>query len=107
MIGIDKYFNLTDFTSMVKTSAVEEVSTASALRQTVTEQPETQHRVAEESETSLISDLALILVVAAIATVIFKRLRQPVVLGYIVAGFLVSPHCGFFPTVVGEANINF
>ena len=49
MIGIDKYFNLTDFTSMVKTSAVEEVSTASALRQTVTEQPETQHRVAEES----------------------------------------------------------
>ena len=41
---------------------------------------------------SLISDLALILVLGAISTLIFKRLRQPIVLGYIVAGFLASPH---------------
>lgn len=41
---------------------------------------------------SLVKDLALILVVAGIVTLVFKRLKQPLVLGYIVAGFLVSPH---------------
>ena len=60
----------------------------------------------EKSETNLISDLALILVVAGIATVLFKRLKQPVVLGYIVAGFLVGPHFGYFPTVIDEGNIH-
>ena len=55
----------------------------------------------------MISDLGLILVVAGIATVLFKRLKQPVVLGYILAGFLVGPHFGYFPTVVDEANIDF
>ena len=40
----------------------------------------------------LIKDLALILMVAGIVTLIFKRLKQPLVLGYIMAGFLVSPH---------------
>ena len=56
---------------------------------------------------SLISDLALILVLGAIATVIFKMLKQPVVLGYIVAGFLASPHFAFLPSVAGDANIEF
>ena len=56
---------------------------------------------------SLISDLALILVLGAVATVIFKMLKQPVVLGYIVAGFLASPHFALLPSVVGEANIEF
>ncbi len=56
---------------------------------------------------SLISDLALILVLGAIATVIFKMLKQPVVLGYIVAGFLASPHFDLLPSVVSEANIEF
>ncbi len=56
---------------------------------------------------SLISDLALILVLGAIATVVFKMLKQPVVLGYIVAGFLASPHFTLLPSVVGEANIEF
>lgn len=56
---------------------------------------------------SLIGDLALILVLGAIATVIFKKLKQPVVLGYIVAGFLASPHFDMFPSVVSEANIEF
>ena len=41
---------------------------------------------------SLISDLALILVLGALSTLIFKKLKQPIVLGYIVAGFLASPH---------------
>ena len=39
----------------------------------------------------LIKDLALILVVAGIVTLVFKRLKQPLVLGYIMAGFVVSP----------------
>ena len=56
---------------------------------------------------SLISDLALILVLGAIATVIFKMMKQPVVLGYIVAGFLASPHFALLPSVAGEANIEF
>jgi CPA2 family monovalent cation:H+ antiporter-2 len=41
---------------------------------------------------SFIQDLALIMLVAGVVTVIFHRLRQPVVLGYIVAGFLIGPH---------------
>ena len=40
----------------------------------------------------LIKDLALMLVVAGMVTLVFKKLKQPLVLGYIVAGFLVSPH---------------
>ena len=56
---------------------------------------------------SLISDLALILVLGAIATVIFKMLKQPVVLGYIVAGFLASPHFALLPSIAVEANIEF
>jgi len=56
---------------------------------------------------SLIGDLALILVLGAVATVVFKMLRQPVVLGYIVAGFLASPQFGFLPSVVSESNIEF
>lgn len=40
----------------------------------------------------LVKDLALILIVAGIVTIVFKKLKQPLVLGYVVAGFLVSPH---------------
>src|SRR5690606_31149884 len=54
----------------------------------------------------LIHDLALILVSAAVTTLIFKRIRQPVVLGYIIAGFLVGPHVKFIPTVADTANID-
>ena len=50
---------------------------------------------------SLVKDLALILVVAGIVTLVFKRLKQPLVLGYIVAGFLVSPHMPYLMSVVG------
>ncbi len=56
---------------------------------------------------SLISDLALILMLGAVATVVFKMLKQPIVLGYIVAGFLASPHFALLPSVVSEANIEF
>lgn len=56
---------------------------------------------------ALVGDLALIMVLAAIAIVVFKMLKQPVVLGYIVAGFLASPHLDWFPSVVSEKNIEF
>lgn len=54
---------------------------------------------------SLITDLALILVVAGVVTLLFKKLRQPLVLGYIVAGFLVSPHMPYTMSVVDKADI--
>ncbi len=47
----------------------------------------------------LISDLGLILMTAAIALLLFKKIRQPLVLGYLVAGFLAGPHFVLFPTV--------
>ncbi|MDR1727430.1 MAG: cation:proton antiporter [Acidobacteriota bacterium] len=53
-----------------------------------------------------ISDLGLILVTAGVVTIIFKWLRQPVVLGYIVAGFLAGPNFVFFPSVGEEAVIS-
>ena len=68
---------------------------------------ETMTAISELSVESLISDLALILVLGAISTLIFKRLRQPIVLGYIVAGFLASPHMWLLPSVTTEANIEF
>lgn len=55
----------------------------------------------------LINDLALILVLAAIASLVFKLLKQPAVLGYIVAGFLASPHFAFLPSVSSHENIEF
>ncbi|MGN0070006.1 MAG: cation:proton antiporter [Prevotella sp.] len=54
---------------------------------------------------SLIQDLALILVVAGVVTLLFRKLRQPLVLGYIVAGFVVSPHMPYTMSVIDTANI--
>lgn len=54
----------------------------------------------------LIKDLALILVVAGIVTILFKRLKQPLVLGYVVAGFLVSPNMPYIMSVVDIADIH-
>ena len=53
----------------------------------------------------LVKDLALILVVAGFVTLIFKKLKQPLVLGYIVAGFLVSPHMPYVMSVVDKSDI--
>lgn len=53
----------------------------------------------------LIQDLALILAVACITTLIFKKLNQPLVLGYIVAGFLAGPHFSYTPSVADTASI--
>jgi len=54
----------------------------------------------------LIQDLALILVVAGIVTILFKKLKQPLVLGYIVAGFLVSPHMRYTASVADTENVH-
>ena len=53
----------------------------------------------------MIQDLALMLVVAGVVTIIFKKLKQPLVLGYILAGFLVSPHMTYTASVVDTDNI--
>jgi CPA2 family monovalent cation:H+ antiporter-2 len=49
---------------------------------------------------ALIADLSLILLAAGIITLLFSRLKQPVVLGYIIAGLLVGPNFSLFPTIV-------
>ena len=54
---------------------------------------------------SLIIDLAYILVVASVVTIIFKRLKQPLVLGYIVAGFFAGPHMPYTPSVSSVEGI--
>lgn len=53
----------------------------------------------------LVKDLALILVVAGTVTLLFKKLKQPLVLGYIVAGFLVSPHMPYTMSVMDSADV--
>ncbi len=53
----------------------------------------------------LIVDLALILTAGGVVTIIFKKLKQPLVLGYIFAGFLISPHFALLPTVTETKNI--
>jgi len=53
----------------------------------------------------LIVDLALILITSSVVVLLFKWLRQPLVLGYIIAGFLVGPHFNLFPTIANLENI--
>jgi CPA2 family monovalent cation:H+ antiporter-2 len=53
----------------------------------------------------LIEDLALILAIAGVITLLFKKLKQPVVLGYILAGLLVGPKVSLLPTVSDLANV--
>ena len=54
----------------------------------------------------LIADLALILICAGVMTLVFKKLKQPLVLGYIVAGFIASPHFALTPSVIDTASIH-
>ena len=55
---------------------------------------------------TMIRDLALMLMMAGVVTLVFKKLKQPLVLGYIVAGFLVSPHMPYTASVVDMSNIH-
>jgi CPA2 family monovalent cation:H+ antiporter-2 len=54
---------------------------------------------------SLITDLALILITAAFVTIIFKKIKQPLVLGYVIAGFLVGPFSSIFPSIADSENV--
>ena len=54
----------------------------------------------------LIADLALILICAGVMTLLFKRLKQPIVLGYIVAGFLASPNMPYMPSVTDMHGVH-
>ena len=54
----------------------------------------------------LMSDLALILICAGFMTLLFKSLKQPIVLGYIVAGFLASPNMPYMPSVTDMHGIH-
>lgn len=54
---------------------------------------------------NLILDLAMILIVAGISIILCKKLKQPLVLGYIVAGFITGPNFHYFPTVADSASV--
>ncbi|MBQ7532253.1 MAG: cation:proton antiporter [Bacteroidales bacterium] len=58
-----------------------------------------------EGVPALFYDLALILITAGITTVIFKWLKQPLVLGYIVAGFLIGHYFSYFPDIHDEESV--
>ena len=47
-------------------------------------------------ELNLVKDLAVILIAAGVFTLLSKALKQPLILGYIIAGFVVGPHLGLF-----------
>ncbi len=53
----------------------------------------------------LVEDLALILIAAAFTTLLFRKIKQPLILGYIIAGFLVGPYLSLTPSVVDTENI--
>lgn len=57
-------------------------------------------------ELNLVKDLALILISAGVFTIVSKALKQPLILGYIVAGFLVGPHMGFFPSITSTETVD-
>ena len=54
---------------------------------------------------TIITDLAMILLVAGITTILFKKINQPLVLGYIIAGFITGPNFVFFPTIADKVNV--
>ena len=55
---------------------------------------------------SLFLDLAIILITAGVITVVFKWLKQPLVLGYIVAGFFIGPYFPWFPAIEDATNVH-
>lgn len=90
----------------VAIAADQEAQTTSASgTATTTEQP-AKETGEDHSTNGLIGDLALILLLGAIVTILFKKLKQPVVLGYILAGFLASPKFTYLPSISNLENID-
>lgn len=58
------------------------------------------------TELNLVADLAVILIAAGIFTIISRALKQPLILGYIIAGFLISPHLGLLPAISSVESVN-
>ena len=56
-------------------------------------------------EVTFLQDLAIVMIVAGLVTVLFHRLKQPVVLGYIIAGVIIGPHTPPFPLIADEETI--
>ena len=56
-------------------------------------------------ELNLVADLAVILIAAGVFTVISRALKQPLILGYIIAGFIVSPHLGILPAISSAESV--
>ncbi len=66
-----------------------------------------ENSVEEDHTNGLIGDLAWILLLGAVVTLLFKKMKQPVVLGYILAGFLASPKFTYLPSISNLENIEF
>lgn len=83
-------------------------ATESVAEMASTTQP-SENSESEKSEHTegLIADLAWILLLGAVVTILFKKLKQPVVLGYILAGFLASPKFEYLPSISNLDNIDF
>ncbi len=57
-------------------------------------------------EINLVKDLAMMLIAAGVFTVISRALKQPLILGYIIAGFLISPHLGLLPAITSTESVH-
>ncbi|MCH5237570.1 MAG: cation:proton antiporter [Muribaculaceae bacterium] len=89
--------------------AVSDENVSEIVNDTYTEingtEPEISNK--EEVNNGLIADLAWILLLGAVVTLLFKKLKQPVVLGYILAGFLAGPKFTYLPSISNLDNIEF
>lgn len=93
-----------EYTSQVQETTVDEIT-----QKVSTEiNPDAEAASSEEEHTNgLIADLAWILLLGAVVTLLFKKMKQPVVLGYILAGFLASPKFEYLPSISNLENISF
>src|SRR3954470_20821130 len=55
---------------------------------------------------TFLQDLAVVMIVAGLVTILFHRFKQPVVLGYIIAGVIIGPHTPPYSLVHDEDTIN-
>ena len=85
-----------EYTSQVQETTVDEIT-----QKVSTEiNPDAEAASSEEEHTNgLIADLAWILLLGAVVTLLFKKMKQPVVLGYILAGFLARPKFEYLPSL--------
>ncbi len=95
---------IADQNALIESPTVDQLETA-----TYTEiNGEKPQQGSEEDHTNgLIADLAWILLLGAVVTLLFKKMKQPVVLGYILAGFLASPKFVYLPSISNLENIEF